>query len=834
MINTGASKVPNAPHNRTTPSAQAQAQAHLQHSKLTAQQQQLLRQRQQQQLLQQQQQQQLAQQRLPRPNLQNYHFATTSPEILKKYAKYPPSLSFHIYESHYRLSNSQDSNIIPKSSPMIKSFLQHVMREEIPFEMSELIKDFAIRSYDGCLILQVYDHRNMIPTGAPATSNTNSSAPTTNNDRSNAGGLASTNVNTVTDTTTDTNGSASKSASPSQSNTKSDSNSNTTGSSAATATSESAKVISKPKAYRTLLRPTQLSLYYDLLYHTDSALTKFTDPLSLQMESEILTLANRKLDLSVPLNPYLCDDYLKPEIELPRKEWDEKNQDWKLIHLHRQEVENPPRKLHQDELIMHKSSDYEEIMFLLSNKYKRSDDTLDKKLVVVGSSSLVSTGTTNSSKNGKEGSADPEDKSKNTEAKNGSSTVVNSNTTSNSTTGQFMRLRYIEEIRKRREAQKAQQEAVAAQATSNGANLLAQSNNAAAINASKDTVPDNKGSFAPQDSNIVRPGSQPQAAPANLQLLRQQQMMAEKAQALRARQFQAQQQRQQQARQQLQQQQQQQQQQNIKRQKMDNIPQQPLQAPQSQQQQPQQPYNSISSTPQMGMSQPASSMGTPVMNGTMLTPQQRFQQAQQQALSQQPSQSAPSQPQSQGQIHAQSPVQTPVTAQNQPSQTQIQQQQIFQNTLTPQEQQTFRQLQSRMNAFAMMGNSGIAPNRAQLTQQQQQQAIQQAKLIQQQLLQKFPVYFQRLRQFQLLQQQRRQQQQQQQQQQSASQSPQPMGNIPSSIPQNSQFNQHQNVGGKTIPGGMSPQQQQMINQQMLQQMANNMNQQDKKKMYKKK
>lgn len=831
MINTGVNNVSSASHNRTNPSAQGQTQAHLQHSKLSVQQQQLLRQRQQQQLQQQQQQQQLAQQRQPRPNLQNYHFANTSPEILKKYAKYPPSLSFHIYESHYRLSNSQDSNIIPKSSPMIKSFLQHVMREEIPFEMSELIKDFAIRSYDGCLILQVYDHRNMIPTGAPNSSNANSaSASTANNtDSNNPSGSASANITTVANTTTDTSGPASKSSSPSQNG------SNNMASSTATSTSESTKVVSKPKAYRTLLRPTQLSLYYDLLYHTDSALTKFTDPLSLQMESEILTLTNRKVDLSVPLNPYLCEDYLKPEIEYPRKEWDEKNQDWKLIHLHRDEVKIPPRKLHQDELIMHKSSDYEEIMFLLSNKYKRSDDTLDKKLVVVGSSSLVSTGTTN--KNGKEDSADSEDKGKNTEAKNGSTTVVNSNTTSNSTTGQFMRLRYIEEIRKRREAQKAQQEAVAAQATNNGANLLAQSNNAAAINVTKEIVPDNKGSFAPQDSNIVPPGSQPPAAPVNLQLQRQQQMMAEKAQALRARQFQAQQQAQQQARQQLQQQQQQQQQQlqqqTNKRQKTDHIQQQPPQPPHSQQQQPQQPFNSISSTPQMGMSQPASSMGTPVMNGNMPTPQQRFQQAQQQALSQQPSQSAPSQPQPQGQVTALSPGQTPSTAQNQPNQTQIQQQQIFQSTLNPQEQQTFRQLQSRMNAFAMMGNSGIAPNRAQLTQQQQQQAIQQAKLIQQQLLQKFPVYFQRLRQFQLLQQQRRQQQQQQQQQPS-SQSPQPMGNIPTSLPQNSQFNQHQNVGGKTVPGAMSPQQQQMINQQMLQQMANNMNQQGKKKVYKKK
>ncbi|KAM9887721.1 hypothetical protein OXX69_013251, partial [Metschnikowia pulcherrima] len=74
-------------------------------------------------------------------------------------------LTFHIYKTHYRFNNTQDSSIIPKDSPMARSFLQHMIREEIPVEMTELLKDFAIRFYDGCLIVQVYDHRHMITVG---------------------------------------------------------------------------------------------------------------------------------------------------------------------------------------------------------------------------------------------------------------------------------------------------------------------------------------------------------------------------------------------------------------------------------------------------------------------------------------------------------------------------------------------------------------------------------------------------------------------------------------------------------------------------------------------
>ena len=158
-------------------------------------------------------------------------------------------------------------------------------------------------------------------------------------------------------------------------------------------------VVSKPRTYRTLLRPTSLSIYYDLLYHTDSALHRFTDYLSLQMESEILTTTNRvKFISSFESYNY---DHLRPEPE-PSGDMSQ-NSDEEIDQVkfqHRDAVEQPRRKIHQDKMVLHKSSEYEELMLLLSNKHKRPDDCLDKRLVVVSTSALPGsslTGTSNTS-----------------------------------------------------------------------------------------------------------------------------------------------------------------------------------------------------------------------------------------------------------------------------------------------------------------------------------------------------------------------------------------------------------------------------------------------------
>ncbi|KAG5421911.1 SPT20 [Candida metapsilosis] len=639
---------------------------HTQHGELNLQKARVLQQKQQQQ---QQQQQQLQSSLKQRVNLRNYHFASTSEEILRKYSKYPASLSLHIFDNHYRFNNSQDSQIIPKSSPMIKSFMNHVLREEIPVELSELLKDFSIKSYDGCLILQVYDHRNMIETSSF---------------RANA--------------------SPSKDGKPVP------------------------VIVSKPRTYRVLLKPTPLSLYYDLLYHTDSALTKFTDTLSLQMESEILALTNRELDLSVKVNPYHYD-YLKPDSD------DANEKDTP----HRAGVDVPVRKIHQDEMVLHKSSEYEELMLLLSNSNRRFEDTQDKKLVVVppaiSSATTTSSITTPPTKStSKESSVGADSKGKKGEKSTGTSTMPTTVALSSNpirTSGQFMRLRLIEEIRKRREIEKNQQEAkIQAQANSVQSEMLPQSGSVPA------PIPAGSAIGSANVSN--QPSMEPQVGGKRQQT---------KSQATNKR---------------------------ARKDTKQNQASGPN-AQQVNQPVPLGPSNSqIPFAPSSSNSQISTMNNTPLMNNP--------------AAPQQPNMSQVPTPQQmpmatpnlgQGTLPNSSHSHTPMgAAQNmqaspapplqqhapyQPSLQQQQHQQIFQGSLTPEEQQVYKQIQSKMNALALMSQRGVAPNGQQLTPQHKQQAMQQVKILQQQLLQKFPVYFQRLKQFQLYQKQKQLQQQQQRQ-----------------------------------------------------------------------
>lgn len=799
-------------------------------------------------------QQQLLQQQV-RQKLGSYHFATTSAEILRKYAKYPPLLTFHIYDTHFRFNNTPDLSIVPKNSPMVRSFMEHVVREEIPTEMLELLKDFSIRFYDGCLVLQVYDHRRQtVPTGT--TTATTAAGDTPNGATEAANGTNGANGTSETE--------------------KGDKN---------RAAAEAEKAI-PPKTYRTLLRPTPLSLYYDLLYHTDSALTKFTDQLSLQMEAEILTLTNRKVDLTVPLNPYLQDQYLHPESEYPKRVWDEASDDLKVVHSHLDESAREQRRLREDQLVIHRTSEYEELMCLLSNNYKTpSDASTGKRLVVAGPSAATSSDPVSLESTPFALSLAPE-KAKRTEkpsAISAAASVLAGNATSN----QFMRLRFIEEIRKRKLTQKAQAgAAMAAQALAQTlaapvrpeATMTAQRQQHLKQQALAKIILAQMQQQSPQQQtpslqhlpqHLLPPqlqmgqvpvphiplhqrsgqpmgqsGSASQQRPVQnfggqqmpnmgrnpgmgqplqqLQQLQQQHQMTKQAQLMRAQQMQIQQARQQQMRQQQQHQQQQPLQQAILGQITNQMQNQMPVAKRAKmmgtmnQMQLQSPQYPGSHSPLIGNSQPGSGMSTPVVPaGNMVTPQMgagglSWQQMGQMSL---PGHSTGqtmnmnvagvgnvgnvgsvgnvvnvATGQNVGSVGnvgnvstgqnlprvAQRPSTQPAagTSSAQPLQQQQQQQQIFQMSLSPQEQHTFRQLQARMNALVQMSNTGVAPNRGRLTPQQQQQAMQQAKHIQQQLLQRFPTYFQRLRQFQLVQQQRRQAIQRQQQPQSQQQ-PQP-------------------------------------------------------------
>lgn len=77
--------------------------------------------------------------------------------ILKKYLGNPPSLVVHLHPSHFRFDSQE--GIFQYKSPMGSMFLGHVRSRTVPHEMLELFNQAGVSFYEGCLIVQVHNHR---------------------------------------------------------------------------------------------------------------------------------------------------------------------------------------------------------------------------------------------------------------------------------------------------------------------------------------------------------------------------------------------------------------------------------------------------------------------------------------------------------------------------------------------------------------------------------------------------------------------------------------------------------------------------------------------------
>ncbi|KAI0479481.1 Spt20 family-domain-containing protein [Xylariaceae sp. FL0804] len=87
----------------------------------------------------------------PRPQV------VTDSYILNKYAGNPPSLIVHLHPTHFRFD--QQDGIFPYKSPM-KVFLDHVRTRTIPHDLLVDFNDAGVAFYEGCLIVQVHDHKS--------------------------------------------------------------------------------------------------------------------------------------------------------------------------------------------------------------------------------------------------------------------------------------------------------------------------------------------------------------------------------------------------------------------------------------------------------------------------------------------------------------------------------------------------------------------------------------------------------------------------------------------------------------------------------------------------
>lgn len=195
--------------------------------------------------------------------------------------------------------------MVPKNSPLMKVFLEYVAQKAIPPAATEVFGDLATQFYEGCIILRILDHRTL-----------NNDAAGTAPKQENENGLKP--------------------------------------------EGSEGNVGAEPKSYTTILRPTPLSMWHDLLYATDPH-EWFSDQLALNIESELLKFSVRNIDLRVPDAPLL-----KPQLQTGIKRSSSEpisRKDVKKFFTYRPEVPHKPRGLRED--VAQRGSEYEQLMSVM-------------------------------------------------------------------------------------------------------------------------------------------------------------------------------------------------------------------------------------------------------------------------------------------------------------------------------------------------------------------------------------------------------------------------------------------------------------------------------------
>ncbi|KAK5959904.1 Spt20p PWA37_002974 [Arxiozyma heterogenica] len=294
-----------------------------------------------------------------------YNFVEETDLILQKYEQYRPSFELHIYEDIFKIcapSNSRfqqqqqvDSNqinspnvnnknnnnqrtstvhndglILEKDDQTLKEFLEYVARGRIPEAIMEVLRDSNIQFYESNLILQVYDHTNTVEVTI--------SRPVNKDSMNN---LLPNNIQ----------GDVSNTQGQNQQ-----------------ALNKQIRKFRRPRVYRTLLRPNDLTNYYDMMTYADQA--RFSDSIYQQFESEILSLTKRNIKLDVDLNPFEHrekideDEFCEPKFNentkamefVHKKESTEDGTKGKVGHI--PEHEETPQSI----------SNYEQLMLIMSER----------------------------------------------------------------------------------------------------------------------------------------------------------------------------------------------------------------------------------------------------------------------------------------------------------------------------------------------------------------------------------------------------------------------------------------------------------------------------------
>ncbi|GAA6060514.1 hypothetical protein JCM10212_005595 [Sporobolomyces blumeae] len=89
-----------------------------------------------------------------------YNVTRFTRQVLKRHRRAPPSLVVHLYPTHFRFEHQHGN--FAYDSPM-KCFLEAIREQKLPTDLLDVLDDAKVVYYDGCLIVEVHDHRSTPP-----------------------------------------------------------------------------------------------------------------------------------------------------------------------------------------------------------------------------------------------------------------------------------------------------------------------------------------------------------------------------------------------------------------------------------------------------------------------------------------------------------------------------------------------------------------------------------------------------------------------------------------------------------------------------------------------
>ncbi|KAF2431571.1 hypothetical protein EJ08DRAFT_687339 [Tothia fuscella] len=95
-------------------------------------------------------------------------YVVTTDHILKKHDGFPPSLVVHLHPTHFRF-DQQDGNFGYNSE--MRFILEHIRNKTVPHQILAELFESGVKFYDGCLIVEVHNHRKGVNSSPSNTTN---------------------------------------------------------------------------------------------------------------------------------------------------------------------------------------------------------------------------------------------------------------------------------------------------------------------------------------------------------------------------------------------------------------------------------------------------------------------------------------------------------------------------------------------------------------------------------------------------------------------------------------------------------------------------------------